>query len=191
MKSRKTAQNKMLVSTMVALLVIGIAAVAVAQGPGQGQGKGRGGSGDGNFGTEMRLERMAQRLDLTADQVKTITEIRENGRSENQAMRKQMMRLNNEKRGEMLKDDPSDKTVLDLTTKIGDLRTEMQTTRMGNRLAVRKVLTPEQRDKMLLQSERRGGRDGFEKQGQRGKNRGGCDNDGSGQQRKGSGRGNW
>ncbi len=205
MKTRQNSQKKMLLSTLVALLVVSMATGALAQGPGQGQGRGgRGGFGDGNFGPEMRMERMAQRLDLSADQMTTIKEIRTKGRSANLELRKEMMRLRNEKRGEMLKDDPSTKTVLGLTTKIGDLRTELQTNRVSNRLEVRKVLTPEQRDKMLLSGEGRegrGDRDGFRKGGKQGTRRGDCDNGGKGQWDKGQrdkgqrgngpGRGNW
>jgi len=196
MNTRQNPQQKIIVSALVGLLVIGLAAVAVAQGPGQGRGQGGrggfggGGFGDGDFGPEMRMERMTQHLDLTEDQVKAITEIRENGRVENQELRKQIMRLRHDKRGEMLKDDPAAKTVLELTTKIGDRRTELQTNRMSNLLEVRKVLTPDQRDKMLLHSEQRGGRDGhrmgFRKGGQ-----GNSGRDGWGQHGNGSGRGNW
>jgi Spy/CpxP family protein refolding chaperone len=69
----------------------------------------------------------------------------------------------------MLKDRPDAGAVKTLAGKIGELRTAMQQNRLETRLAVREQLTPEQRDKMLLQGERlgRGGRGG----------RGGCDGD--------------
>ncbi len=190
----RNSTRKVFVSALVALLVVGMAAVALAQGPGQGRG-GRGGFGDGDFGPEMRMERMVQRLDLNEEQVTTITEIRTKGRTENLELRKQMMRLRNEKRGEMLKDDPATKTVLGLTTEMGDLRTKMQTNRMSTRLEVRKVLTPEQRDKMLMLGEGRrgdGNHEGFRRGGGQGfGQRGDCDYNGRGRQGKGSGRGNW
>ncbi len=184
MKTKKVVQKKMLVSVVVGLLVTGVAAGAIAQGSDHGQKKGRRGSRGRNAGSEMQLERMTKRLDLTADQAKAIGEIRETGRGEGQELRKQMLRLRNEQRGEMLKDNPSEEALLGLTTEIGDLRTRMQTARMSNRLAVRKVLTPEQRDKMLLAGKGSGGREGIHKRGQRGQRRsgrGGCDNSCAGQ----------
>jgi Spy/CpxP family protein refolding chaperone len=65
---------------------------------------------------------------------------------------------------------------------------------MSSRLEVRKVLTPEQRDKMLLSGQGRDGRgdrDGFRKGGRQGARGGDCDNIGKGQRGNGSGRGNW
>jgi len=188
MDTRTFPSKNVFGGVLVALLVVGIATLAMAQGPGQGRG-GRQGFGDGEFGPEMRWERLAQHLDLSAEQTQTIAEIREKGRAKNLELRKEMMQLRHEKRGEMLKDDPATKTVLGLTTKIGELRTEMQINRMRGRLEVRKLLTPQQRDKMLLRGEGRGGRGGrrgsgeghrgeFGKAGKLdkgGKSRGGCD----------------
>ncbi len=164
-----TQKNKIAVGALVALLVVGTSMMALAEGPrggGRGHGQGQGG-GHGEFGPEMRIERMAKRLDLSEDQIASIKEIRENGRSDSQELRKQMLRLRNEKQGEMLKDDPSTKKVLALTTELGDLRTKMQTNRMANRLEVRKVLTPEQRDKMLLAGKDRGKKGRGHKGGQK------------------------
>ncbi len=158
MNTRKTPRTRTITGTLVVLLIAGLATVALAQGPGQGfGGQGNGRFGDFEGGPQLRLERMAERLELTADQVAAIEKIRDAGRAENLQLRKEMMRLRNEKQGEMLKDEPSTKTVLALTRKMGDLRTEMQANRMENRLAVRKLLTPAQRDKMLMFGEGRGG----------------------------------
>ncbi|MBU2499914.1 Spy/CpxP family protein refolding chaperone [bacterium] len=153
-----------------AVMILLIAATAaMAQGPGKGArgaqgarcgqegfGPGHGGGFGGAF--------MAERLDLTGEQQTAIDKIREEGRKENLELRKQMMRLRNELHGEMLKDDPSEKTVLDLTNRMGEIRTTLQGNRIKHQLAVRKVLTPEQRDLMLLMGEGgprgRGGRGG-------------------------------
>jgi Spy/CpxP family protein refolding chaperone len=175
----KTRKNTFIVSALVALLVVSMATVVMAQGRGHGPGQ-------GESDPEMKIERMAKHLDLSAEQVTAIKEIHESGRAENLATRKQLLRLRNEKHGEMLKDDPSTKKVLELTTEMGDLRTRMQTSRTSERLEVRKVLTPEQRDKMLLADKGHGQKRGnFHRQGQgRGGNCNGlpCGND--------SGRGN-
>lgn len=174
MQAGTQTRNTLLVSALALLLVTGSVALVQAQGPG-----GRGGRGDhcamANRGPELRLEKMAEQLDLTADQVQAIEKIRAEGRARNQELRKQVMRLQNEKRGELLKDEPNTDTVIKLTRSIGELRTTMQTNRMENRLAIRKLLTPEQKDKMLIIGARQGrhGQRGFG--GQRG---GDCDNSG-------------
>jgi periplasmic protein CpxP/Spy len=164
--------KKALFASILTLTLI-VAGSALAQGPGMGQGKrmAKGNQecvqGDSGSRGEMRLERMAARLELTEEQTDAITKIHEAGRSKNMGLRKEMMRLRNELQGEMLKDDPSQKKVLDLNEKLGALRTEKHATRLENRLAVREQLTPEQRDKMLTMGEfkkgRNGGRGGFQK----------------------------
>ncbi|MGD9548768.1 MAG: Spy/CpxP family protein refolding chaperone [Candidatus Krumholzibacteriia bacterium] len=172
----KTTHRKPQWLAAAAVMILLIAATAAtAQGPGQGArgprgarcgqegfGPGHGGGCGGAF--------MAERLDLTEEQQAAIDKIREEGRKENLDLRKQMMRLRNELHGEMLKDDPSEKTVLDLTNRMGEIRTRLQGNRVKHQLAVRKVLTPEQRDRMLLMGDGgprgRGGRGPGFQQGQ-------------------------
>ena len=140
--------------TLAAMMVLG-AGTALAQGRGGGPCHGgRGGFGDGGFGPTHRLEMLADHLELTEEQVVAIEGIRTQGQGKNMELRKELMRLRNELQGEMLKDDPSEKAALDLSGKIGALRSEMQANRLTNRLEVRKQLTPEQRDKMLVLRER-------------------------------------
>ena len=111
------------------------------------------------------MARLTARLDLSDEQVKAVSELQEQSRQKNQALRKDMLRLRNELKGELLKDTPDAKAAKGLVAKIGDLRTQMQQNRMETRLAVRQQLTPEQRDKMLLMGEGRGGRGGHEGRG--------------------------
>ena len=121
---------------------------------------------------EMRLERMAARLDLTGDQRVKIEALHEQAREEGLALRKKMMRLRHELEGELLQDAPSEKTVLSLNAKIGDLQTALKANRLRTRLAVREELTPEQRDKMLVMGQHRKhgrhGRSGAGPHGQQG-----------------------
>ena len=178
--------------TLAAMMVLG-AGTALAQGRGGGPGHGgRGGFCDGEFGPAHRLEMLADHLELTEEQVKAIEGIRTQGQEKNMELRKELMRLRNELQGEMLKDDPSEKAALDLSGKIGALRSEMQANRLTNRLEVRKQLTPEQRDKMLMLQERFQGREG-RRGGGRGMGPhgdGDCDGPGQGKGRRGS-RGCW
>ncbi len=99
---------------------------------------------------------LCQRLDLTDAQQQAWSELREQGRQERLALRKDLMRLRNELRGEMLKDEPSAAKVQDLVGRAGELRTKMQQSRMAQRLELRKLLTPEQRDRLLLMEQERG-----------------------------------
>lgn len=138
---------------ILATMVLVFAASALAQGSGGrfGQGKGHGRSlGDGQFVPEHRMEKLKEKLELSDEQAAAIETIRQAGREKSVALRKEMMRLRNELKGEMLKDEPSEKTALSLVDKIGALKTELQANRMKNRLEVRRQLTPQQRDKMLM-----------------------------------------
>lgn len=172
--------------TLAAMMVLG-AGTALAQGRGAGKGHwGGGGFGDCGFGPSHRMEMLAERLELTDEQVTAIEGIHAEGQAKNMELRKETMRLRNELEGEMLKDDPSEKTALDLTGKIGALGTEIQANRLTSRLQVRKLLTPEQRDKMMLLSKRHQGREG-----RRGGGRSmGPHGEGDGQGRQGA-RGSW
>jgi len=193
MNARTNSGMKTLVFLALAAMMVLSAGTALAQGKGAGKGHGgRGGYGDGEFGPGHRMEFLAERLELTDEQVTVIEGIHDEGQAKNMELRKEMMRLRNELEGEMLKDDPSEKAALDLTGKIGALRTEIQANRMTSRLEVRKQLTPEQRDKMLMMRERHQGREGREgREGRRGGSRGmGSRGDGDGQGRQGA-RGSW
>ncbi len=192
MKNLKTNQKRALVVVPIFLIILAGAGLATAQGMGHGKGIG-GGPGDGldcegpGFGPGHRLEMMAHRLDLSEDQQANIKKIFEEGRKDGLEKRKELMRLRNEMHGEMLKDNPSEKTVLGINSKMGDLKTEMKALRLKARLAVRLALTPQQRDQMLLMGGP-GGHDGCGKKGGRGghhgqrgsKGFGGCDGSGGG-----------
>ena len=157
MRKNSNFGMRTLVILSLAVITLFSAGTVLAQGKGGsgGRGAGRGpGFGDGVRGPEYRLEVLAERLELTEEQIVAIKAIRETGQEKNQGLRKELIRLNHDLKGEMLKDDPSEKTALDLVKKIGALETEIDTGRLQNRLEVRKQLTPEQRDKMLMMKER-------------------------------------
>ncbi len=169
MRKNNNFGMRTLVILSLAVITLFSAGTVLAQGPGGNGGRGgpgRGhGFGDGTRGPEHRLEFLAERLELTEEQVVAIKGIREAGQEKNQGLRKEMIRLNHDLEGELLKDEPSEKTALDLVKKIGALETEIESGRLQNRLEVRKQLTPEQRDKMLMM------KDSFD--GKRGRNGGG------------------
>lgn len=154
MQKKSSTRNRSLVIAVLAVATLMVAGSAVAQGQGrrEGAGKGRG------IGPGHRLEFLAERLELTEEQVAAIKGIREAGQEENMALRKELMQLNHDLKGEMMKDEPSEKAALALVQEIGSVRTEMEANRLRNRLKVREQLTPGQQDKMLMLKERHGGR---------------------------------
>ncbi len=121
----------------------------------QGKGPGRGGFGGGRHAGW--CERMAEPLDLTEEQREKFARIHEEGRKESVALRKEMLRLRHELRGVMLEDEPDLERAVKLTEKIGGIETKMQVRRLRQRFEVRKVLTPEQRDRAMLHGHRPGG----------------------------------
>jgi Spy/CpxP family protein refolding chaperone len=100
---------------------------------------------------------LAGRLDLTDDQKAEIEKMRDADREKVVSLRKELMRAHHDLRGEMMKDDPDAAKARKLTEKIGELRTDMQLLHLEHRLAVRRILTPEQQDRLILMGQRRGG----------------------------------
>ena len=155
-------RNTMMVVAVTVLLVAG---VALAQG-GQGKGARMNGNCDGDGphgprgGKGNRIERLAERLDLTDEQKTAIEGIHEETQAANQALAKETRLLKHELEGELLKDEPSEKTVLELNEKLGELRTQRKANGLKAKLAVRDELTPEQRDKMLAVGDRFGRKGG-------------------------------
>ncbi len=92
---------------------------------------------------------MLRGLDLSEDQQKRVKEIHESKRAEHVRLQKEMARLQNQLEGELLKDSPAVETLRSLAGQIGSIRTQEMVLRLETRLAVRGVLTAEQRDRML------------------------------------------
>jgi len=153
-----TKGHSIRMAAAICLLAIVALGVGSAQAQGRGHGKRSGRAVDCDGGP--RWERIAERLELSDEQTQAIGKIRDQNQEQQVVLRKEMMRLRNELHGEMLKDDPSGDTVQSLNEKIGEVRTELHGNRLQSRLEVRKQLTPEQRDKMLMMGEGHRGRRG-------------------------------
>lgn len=147
MKMTKHTLRNLASAALIVFLLAG-ATMAMAQKGGPGQKMKRGGQRFG--GPENRIEMLAKRLNLTDDQKVAIEKIHEQNREDMVGLRKDLKKLRHELKGEMLQDNPSEKAVLDLNSKIGQLKTETQALRLKGRLAVREQLTDAQRDKMIL-----------------------------------------
>jgi Spy/CpxP family protein refolding chaperone len=89
-------------------------------------------------------------LGLTEDQQKAIGKLRTDAQAARVSSRKEMMRLRNSLQGELLKDDPDVGAVRKLAQRMGEIRTQLQIQSLEQRLAIRKLLTPEQRDKAIM-----------------------------------------
>lgn len=164
-------------SAAVLMLALVPASAALAQpgysdddaaAPGEaGRGRGgpgffeRGGRGGGPFAG----------LDLTDAQQEKLKAIRDEGRTEGTALRKQMLRLRTEMRAAMLEDRPDRRKIVALAEQIGGVQTKLGVHRAEQRLAMLDVLTPEQRDQWLTRPHR-GSEGGFGRGG-RGGGRGG------------------
>jgi Spy/CpxP family protein refolding chaperone len=89
--------------------------------------------------------------DLTDEQREAMGKLREDSQKALIPLQREMQRLQNDMRGEMLKDEPALSRMQDLTRQLGELRTRIQQQRLEQRFAMRRVLTQDQRDRLLLQ----------------------------------------
>jgi len=105
-----------------------------------------------------RIERFMDRLDLSDAQREQLTALRETGRERNRDLRKQLRLAKHELEGELLKDAPSLTEVRELARRVGEVRTEMRIQRLEQRLALRDLLTEDQRERLnsLRRHHRRG-----------------------------------
>ncbi|WP_052456690.1 Spy/CpxP family protein refolding chaperone [Leptolyngbya iicbica] len=111
-------------------------------GPGMGEGPG---SGEGPRGD--RTERLIETLDLSEDQVTQIRAIREGDREEMQALHANL-RNEREAMHTLMSGTASDEELRAQHEEIQTLHREVADLRFENMLAVRNVLTPEQRTEL-------------------------------------------
>ena len=90
------------------------------------------------------------KLGLTEEQEQAIAKLREEGHKQRLADRKDLRRLRHDLQGVMLADEPDARAAEKLIGQIADLRAKMQVSRLRQHLAVRQLLTPEQRDRLPL-----------------------------------------
>ena len=105
-----------------------------------------------------RLQRLAERLELSEEQVAAIATLVEEGRKERLELRKEMRRLRHARQGEMFEDEPSLDKLGDLIDQIAGVQAKLQKSSLRQRLSIRELLTEEQRDKWLMFRERGGRR---------------------------------
>jgi Spy/CpxP family protein refolding chaperone len=153
-------QNRHFTTTIILMAAVALLLVSWAAAQGPDSPRGHAGKRGAEPAFAGRWERLCERLELSADQKQAMEKIREEARGERLELRKDLLRLQNELHGLMLADEPSEKEVADLIERIGDIKTKRQQSRMSQRLAIRRLLTDEQRDQLMLGRDegRRGGR---------------------------------
>lgn len=142
------------------IAAVGVAALLI--GTVSTQAAGRGMMARGPEGAGFHMERFGAGLGLTDEQKEKLDAIHEKGRDEMLPLQKEMARARNEMKGEWLKDSPSESALRKLAEKIGGIETQMEILRIQHHLAMRNILTAEQRDRMFVMGDRMGGR-GFER----------------------------
>jgi Spy/CpxP family protein refolding chaperone len=144
MRKRMSRQPGWLGILLAMGLVIGVAEAGI------------GGPRGERDGEHPRWERLFERLDLTEEQLDKVKEVLAEKRSAGMELHKEELRLRNEVEGEMLADSPDVGEVAKLVRRIGEIRAELELKRLEGEIAVRSLLTDEQRDRLLLHRERIG-----------------------------------
>ena len=87
---------------------------------------------------------------LNDQQKARLDDLREEGRARQIEGRKALMRVQNDIRGEWMQEQPSMERLRAMAARVGEIETQMRIDRFEMRMRVRDILTPEQRDQMLL-----------------------------------------
>jgi Spy/CpxP family protein refolding chaperone len=130
---------------MVAVLAIALLAtsgLALAQGWGRGPGMGPGAGGGMGFGP------CAASLNLTAEQIKQMQDLRAEHFKETATLRETLLTKKADLRSLWALKDPKQEDILLKQQEINDLRAKLQTLATQHRLEARKVLTPEQQTQL-------------------------------------------
>lgn len=135
--------SRVVLMATAATLVIGLAVTSVSEAQ-QGR-RGRRAPAPNDAGM---VQRGLDRLDLSDDQRETIKEMRVAHRQQAVLRRGEMASLRAQLQAELMNDDLNESKVRSLSKQISDLRSEADAARLDHRLAMRKVLTPEQREKL-------------------------------------------
>jgi len=142
------------------LLVMGIAANVFAY---------RGGSGGMSPGYGYAIDdRMAASLNLTAEQTAQIRSLREVQLKEIQPLQNKLYSKRSELKLLWLQQSPDEGKIKAVDREIRSLRDQLQDKRTGHRLAIFKILTPEQQTKLQAYAAGRGSGSGRGMRGQGG-----------------------
>ena len=145
--------NKLLTTLLVSSLALGGMTLANADSEYYGKGEHK-----GKYCQKGRIERMAEKLDLSESQLKQVREIQEKYRPEKQALRDKMKSSRQQLREVMQVENIDQAKVRKLAQQLGDLKAEKIVLRSQIRSEMNKVLSKEQREKMKGMYKNRGKR---------------------------------
>jgi len=117
---------------------------------GQGMGAPMGGEGMEEGDCMARCMQMLEQFGLNDVQRVSVQRICEDVRGQMIQMRKDLMSVRNELRGELMQDNPSPDDVRELVNRAGGIQTSMRLAQVECLLKVREILTPEQRDQLMM-----------------------------------------
>jgi Spy/CpxP family protein refolding chaperone len=162
---RRKNMKKVSLTILTALLIMAVATLAF----GYGRGRDQGGKGHGFGRGPCAMEgRSAADLKLTADQETAIRSLREAHVKETKPLRDKMFSKNGDLRLLWREKTPDQNKIAATQKEIRNLRDQMQDKGTANRLALLKVLTPEQQSKIQTHGGRGFGQGAGRGQGQRG-----------------------
>ena len=154
---------KTIIIPLLSVSLLGAATASHAFGGGCDQ---RGGKGKGAYGQKfdgkgypdgsMRVERLAQKLDLTDAQQEQIAAIIEASSNTRESLQEKMQN-NREALSEAMASDNS-ASVRSLADQKGDLIAELTVLRASDRSQIKAILTPEQQEEFAERKQRRRGR---------------------------------
>jgi Spy/CpxP family protein refolding chaperone len=131
--------KKMIIAVLgIALLVT--SGLALAQGWGRGPGMGPGGG--------MGFGPCAANLNLTAEQIKEMQDLRTKHFADMGPLREKLFARNAELRSLWAQKDPKQEDLVNKQKEVNEVRTQLQTLATQHRLELRKVLTPEQQTQL-------------------------------------------
>jgi len=129
---------KKMIVAILGIALLTTSGLALARGWGRGAGMGLGAGGG------MGLGPCAANLNLTAEQIEEMQDLRTKHFNETATLREALLARNAELRSLWAQKDPSQTEILKKQKEVNDLRAQLQEMAVKHQLQARKVLTPEQ-----------------------------------------------
>jgi Spy/CpxP family protein refolding chaperone len=142
LKKERGIQMKKVMVAVLAIALLATSGLALAQGWGRGPGMGPGAGGGMGFGP------CAANLNLSAEQIKEMQDLRTKHFNETAAVREALLARNAELRSLWAEKEPNQTAILKKQKEVNDLRAQMQEMGVKHRLQARGILTPEQQTQL-------------------------------------------
>jgi len=133
---------KKVIGAVLGIALLATSGLALAQGWGRGAGMGPG------MGGGMGLGPCAANLNLSAEQIKEMQDLRTKHLNDTAALREALLTKNAELRSLWGQKEPSQTEIMKKQKEVNDLRAQLQETGVKHRLQARGILTPEQQTQL-------------------------------------------